>query len=70
MTPASSAGEPPLARLFAIGYRLLIDCLPWPDPARPWGSPEQEASLRHEIDRLDGQPPLLRTPRMPQTSAA
>jgi DNA-binding MarR family transcriptional regulator len=27
MTPASSAGEPPLARLFAIGYRLLIDRL-------------------------------------------
>jgi peptide/nickel transport system ATP-binding protein len=50
--------------------RLLIDCLPWPDPARPWGSPEQEASLRHEIDRLDGQPPLLRTHRMPQTNAA
>ena len=27
MTPASPAGEPPLARLFAIGYRLLIDRL-------------------------------------------
>jgi DNA-binding MarR family transcriptional regulator len=27
MTPAPSAGEPPLARLFAIGYRLLIDRL-------------------------------------------
>ena len=27
MTPASPAGEPALARLFAIGYRLLIDQL-------------------------------------------
>jgi DNA-binding MarR family transcriptional regulator len=27
VTPASSAEEPPLARLFAIGYRLLIDGL-------------------------------------------
>jgi DNA-binding MarR family transcriptional regulator len=27
MTPSSPAGEPPLARLFAIGYRLLIDQL-------------------------------------------
>jgi len=36
MTPASSAGEPPLARLFAIGYRRLIDGLHGRLRARGW----------------------------------
>jgi DNA-binding MarR family transcriptional regulator len=36
MTPASPAGGPPLARLFAIGYRLLIDRLHDRLQARGW----------------------------------
>src|SRR6266568_965987 len=36
MTPTAAAGEPPLARLFAIGYRLLIDRLHDRLRARGW----------------------------------
>ena len=36
VTPASSAEEPPLARLFAIGYRMLIDGLHDRLRARGW----------------------------------
>ncbi len=36
MTPAAAAGDPPLARLFAIGYRLLIDRLHDRLRARGW----------------------------------
>ena len=36
MTPAPSAEEPPLARLFAIGYRRLIDGLHGRLRARGW----------------------------------
>jgi peptide/nickel transport system ATP-binding protein len=40
--------------------RLLIDCLPWPDPGHPWGSLAGEAALRREIEEAEGHPPVLR----------
>ncbi len=40
--------------------KLLIDCLPWPDPAHPWGSPAAEATLRQHIDAAEGNPAILR----------
>jgi peptide/nickel transport system ATP-binding protein len=40
--------------------RLLIDCLPWPDPERPWGQPDDEASLRAAIAAREGGPPIIR----------
>jgi peptide/nickel transport system ATP-binding protein len=40
--------------------RLLIDCLPWPDPERPWGQPDDEASLRAAIAARAGGPPIIR----------
>ncbi len=40
--------------------RLLIDCLPWPDPEHPWGNPVEEAALQREIKDAEGDPPVLR----------
>ena len=40
--------------------KLLVDCLPWPDPERPWGTPEEETSLRREIAEQEGAPAIIR----------
>jgi peptide/nickel transport system ATP-binding protein len=40
--------------------RLLIDCLPWPDPARPWGQPGDEAEWQAAVAARAGEPPILR----------
>jgi peptide/nickel transport system ATP-binding protein len=41
--------------------RLLVDCLPWPDPDRPWGRIIDEASMSREIDAMQPAPPILRS---------
>ena len=41
--------------------RLLVDCLPWPDPDRLWGRITDEAAIWREIDALQPAPPILRT---------
>jgi peptide/nickel transport system ATP-binding protein len=40
--------------------RLLVDCLPWPDPQRQWGSPETEVALRRDIDAQEGRATIVR----------
>ncbi len=40
--------------------KLLIECLPWPDPSRPWGDPADETHLRREIEEREGQPTIVR----------
>jgi ABC-type glutathione transport system ATPase component len=48
--------------------RLLVDCLPWPDPDRPWGRITDEAATWREIDALQPAPPILRS--VPPTNDA
>ena len=31
--------------------KLLIDCLPWPDPGHPWGNPAEMEALQHDIEK-------------------
>jgi ABC-type oligopeptide transport system ATPase subunit len=40
--------------------RLLVDCLPWPDPRRPWGDPDSEAALRRAIEAEEANPTIPR----------
>ncbi len=50
--------------------RLLLDCVPWPDPARPWGTPAREAELQAECAAMDGAAPILRDFAAPAPRAA